>query len=201
MNEGKKVEEKTILEIIILIVSLFLLIMGVSFAMYKFHFTGSSSSINTTSVGIEFLESKQNIIDIKNATPMTDEEGINQDDEFVFAVKTKTTRTTDIKYILYIEKLEQDDGYTPLEDNYIKVYLKDYNEKKLINPTLVSNLNNYALYSKSNSHNKTNEVIQDKYKLRVWIDESKTNEAKTWNKNTKLEYKFKIKVELTEPNN
>lgn len=201
MNEGKKVEEKTILEIIILIVSLFLLIMGVSFAMYKFHFTGSSSSINTTSVGIEFLESKQNIIDIKNATPMTDEEGINQDDEFVFAVKTKTTRTTDIKYTLYIEKLEPDDGYTPLEDNYIKVYLEDYNEKKLINPTLVSNLNNYALYSKSNSHNKTNEVIQDKYKLRVWIDESKTNEAKTWNKNTKLEYKFKIKVELTEPNN
>ena len=201
MNEGKKVEKKTILEIIILIVSLFLLIMGVSFAMYKFHFTGSSSSINTTSVGIEFLESKQNIIDIKNATPMTDEEGINQDDEFVFAVKTKTTRTTDIKYTLYIEKLEPDDGYTPLEDNYIKVYLEDYNEKKLINPTLVSNLNNYALYSKSNSHNKTNEVIQDKYKLRVWIDESKTNEAKTWNKNTKLEYKFKIKVELTEPNN
>ena len=201
MNEGKKVEEKTILEIIILIVSLFLLIMGVSFAMYKFHFTGSSSSINTTSVGIEFLESKQNIIDIKNATPMTDEEGINQDDEFVFAVKTKTTRTTDLKYTLYIEKLEPDDGYTPLEDNYIKVYLEDYNEKKLINPTLVSNLNNYALYSKSNSHNKTNEVIQDKYKLRVWIDESKTNEAKTWNKNTKLEYKFKIKVELTEPNN
>ena len=201
MNEGKKVEEKTILEIIILIVSLFLLIMGVSFAMYKFHFTGSSSSINTTSVGIEFLESKQNIIDIKNATPMTDEEGINQDDEFIFAVKTKTTRTTDIKYTLYIEKLEPDDGYTPLEDNYIKVYLEDYNEKKLINPTLVSNLNNYALYSKSNSHNKTNEVIQDKYKLRVWIDESKTNEAKTWNKNTKLEYKFKIKVELTEPNN
>ncbi len=201
MEEVNRVKRKSILELVILVVAFLLLFAGVSFAMYRIAYTGDTSRINTTSVGIDFLENNENIISINNGLPKTDEEGINQDEEFTFAVKTKTTRSSTIRYTIYINKLISSEGYDELEDSDIKVYLEDYEGNPIVNPVLISNLNNYELYSKNHTHNTINEEIQDKYRLRVWIDNSKSTEAQTWNTNTQKEYKFKLEVRMSETQN
>ena len=92
--------------------------------------------------------------------------------------------------ITIIEKLSVDTGNTSLNDNEIKVYLTDYNNNVLVEPTLISNLNN-TLYSKTNTHSKTLTKIKDKYKLRVWIDKDVLVE--NWD-TIQHQYKFKIGV-------
>ena len=57
-------------------------------------------------------------------------------------------------------------------------------------PTLISDLSNNLLYSKTNKHSSTNTEVNDKYKLRVWID--KNVDASAWTKDTKNQYKFRI---------
>ena len=201
MEEKNRIKRKFIIESVLSIIAFSLLTLGISYAVYKISHTGPTSRINTTSVGIDFLESKNNTISIQNGLPMTDEEGINQEEEFSFAIKTKTTRSSVVNYTIYIEKLTPSEGYAPLKDSDIKVYLEDYEGNAIVYPTLISNLQNYELYNKSHSHSQMNETIQDKYKLRVWIDNSKSNEAQTWDKNTKKEYKFKIGVRMKDDSN
>ena len=95
-------------------------------------------------------------------------------------------------YDIKIEKLNVDTGYTSLNNNQIKIYLTDYNDKVLVNPTLISDLPSNTIYSRVNEHTpaKTEEI--DKYKIRVWID--KNVDASNWTKDTKQEYKFRIGV-------
>ena len=56
--------------------------------------------------------------------------------------------------------------------------------------SLISQLNNYKLYSGTHKHNATHNVVQDKFKLRAWI--AGDVDASNWNASTKLQYKFKI---------
>lgn len=58
--------------------------------------------------------------------------------------------------------------------------------------SLISQLNNYKLYSGTHTHNSSHETVQDKFKLRVWIAEDV--DASSWNASTKLQYKFKIGI-------
>ena len=206
MEEFSKIEKanKKSKRLNIIIIALVLLILGigVSYAQWNYNFIGSlTNSISTESVELEFLESKNNIVDLTNALPKTDEEG-KYTNTFNFAVTSKTKKNTDIGYTLSIEKLEADTGYTFLEDSDIKIYLEDYEGNVLLEPTKVSELDNYKFYSNIHEHSTTNEEIQDMYKLRVWVDESKTEEAKNWDTSTKIQYKFKVKVtseEVTNP--
>lgn len=58
--------------------------------------------------------------------------------------------------------------------------------------SLVSQLDNYKLYSGTHVHNSTHNKVQDKFKLRAWI--APDVDASSWNASTKLQYKFKIGV-------
>lgn len=185
-------EKKTKILTIVLLVIAVTLVIGVSYAAWRYTFTGNTNTINTSSIELELLESTDEIINITNALPMSDTNGIGQSKTFNFAVTTKTSAVQDIGYSLKIEKISVDSGYTALNDNQIKVYLTDYNNTQLLAPTLISDLNNYVLYGKTNSHNSTTTQIQDKYKLRVWLDQDVS--VNDWNENTKLQYKFKIGV-------
>lgn len=185
-------EKKTKILTIVLLVIAVTLVIGVSYAAWRYTFTGNTNTINTPSIELELLESTDEIINITNALPMSDTNGIGQSKTFNFAVTTKTSAVQDIGYSLKIEKISVDSGYTALNDNQIKVYLTDYNNSQLLAPTLISDLNNYVLYEKTNSHNSTTTQIQDKYKLRVWLD--REVDTSSWNENTKLQYKFKIGV-------
>ena len=190
---------KIVIKVALLVVMLLLLITGTSLAAYTWTHTGSNSNtINTVDISMDLLESSSEIINITNALPIADEDGIYQNEIFKFAVSSKTTANTTIAYTLSIEKLAADTGYTFLNDNAIKVYLEDYDGNVLVQPTLISNLTNYVLYTGTQTHNLSNETVQHKFKLRTWIDESLTNDAANWGPSTKLQYKFKIKVSGTE---
>jgi len=86
-----------------------------------------------------------------------------------------------------------------LSDNQVKIYIEDYEGNIVLQPTFVSELakSDYILYTKTNIHNNDNEKINDKYKLRVWIDQ--TVDSSVWNENTNLNYKFRIGVNTEYP--
>ena len=201
VNKSSNSKKKKII-LIITIFILILLIIGISYAAYDYSFVGKESKLETGSASIKFLESNTNVIDIRNVFPVPDSNG-KKGDSFDFAVTTKANYDINLKYTLRAEKLSVDSGYTSLRDNEVKVYLTDYDNKQVVRPTLISDLNNNILYEKVNSHSKTNTSITDKYKIRVWVNNDV--DASSWDENTKLEYKFKIglkseEVKAVEPN-
>ena len=135
-NSKKK---KTILIITIFI--LVLLIIGISYAAYDYSFLGKESKLESGSVSIKFLESNTNVVDIRNVFTVPDSNG-KKGESFDFAVTTKANYDINLKYTLRAEKLSVDSGYTSLRDNEVKVYLTDYDNKQVVRPTLISDLNN-----------------------------------------------------------
>ena len=197
MEETKKEldNKKLIIRIALLVIMLLLLITGTSLAAYTWRYNSTNPNrISTTEISLDFLESTDEIINITNALPVTDEEGKYQNEYFDFSVNTKSTTPRTINYTITIEKLTADAGFTLFNDSDIKVYLEDYDRNVLVEPTLISNLTNYALYTHSNVHTTGVETIQTKFRLRAWIDNSKADEAKNWTESTKLQYKFKLNV-------
>ena len=194
MKEKQKNNKK---KIVIIIIILLVLTIGGSYAYFYYSFTGSSNLISSESIELQFLESSGEIIDLNNALPMSDNEGKEQRETFDFQVKTKTGSDMNITYGLYIEKLTPSTGYTFLNDNEVKIHLTDFNNNEKVAPVKISELENYLLYSETNTHSRENSEQKDKYKLRIWIDEDVYVED--WDENTKIEYKFKIGVRTIEP--
>ena len=194
MKKYTKEKKKKVITILIIIVLISLAI-GISYSAWRYVFTGKENKITTGDVSIKFLESNTNVINLSNALPEDDTTG-KKEKSFDFVVTTKATYKTALKYDLSIKKLSTDTGYTSLNNNQIKVYLTDSSNNVLVEPTLISNLNNSLLYSKTNKHSSTNTEINDKYKLRVWID--KNVDASNWTKDTKNQYKFKIGLKSEE---
>lgn len=200
-NNNQLDNKKYLIRVALLVIMLLLLITGTSLAAYTWTYNSTNKNrISTTEISLDFLESNDEIINITNALPLTDEEGKYQNEYFDFVVNTKSSTATTINYTLKIEKLSADSGYTLLNDNNIKVYLEDYDRNVLVQPTLISSLTNYVLYTSSHVHTASTETLQSKFRLRAWIDSSKTNEAKNWNESTKMQYKFKLNVSGTETN-
>ena len=193
--------KKRIGKLLFLIVFLITLVIGFSYAFSNWNYIGSTfNKLTSSDLEISLLESETNVISLNNAFPMTDEEGLDTD-SFDFAVTSKTVKEEGIRYTISIEKLEADTGYTFLNDSDVKIYLEDYEGNVLLEPTLISNLDNYKLYTGSHVHDSTNNELQDKYKLKVWIDQSKENDAKSWDLDTKIQYKFKLNINNEETNN
>ena len=190
-NKKSKKDKKKIIIASSIIVLLLALVIGITYAAFDFSFIGNRNVIETGDISIEFLES-DDVITLTNALPTSDSNGKAQTNDFDFQVTTKASNGINLKYNLNIEKLAVDSGYTSLNDNEVKVYLTDENDNPLVGPTLISNLSNYNLYSKVNSHTEDSLEIKDKYKIRVWIDENV--DSSSWDSNTKLQYKFKIGV-------
>ena len=147
-----------------------MLIGGISFAVWKYSFTGGLNSLSTAETELEFLESNNKIISLTNAAPMLDETGKTGGEKFDFQVRTKAPYDTSISYDLILEKLEVDSGKTALKNNEVKVYIEDFQGNVVLAPTKLSELNNYKLVSKTNNHSSTNKEIINKYRLRVWLD-------------------------------
>ena len=181
-----------------LVVVLMVLLIGASYAVYRYTFTGSLNILNKEMIELELLEDTNEVINLTNALPISDTKGIEEEQTFNFAVTTRTEATTDIFYNLKIEKVNVDSGYTALQDSDIRVHLTDYNNKDLIAPIKISDLNNYTFYKTYNSHTPETTEITTKYKLKIWVDWDV--DATSWNENTRLQYKFKIGVEGEEYN-
>ena len=187
-------------------VLLFVMVMGVSYAAYKFSAAGTKE--NVISTGTISMSYKQNsFIDLKNTYPKTDIYAIGTKEDkssMEFSVSMETSGTTTINYVLALTEIQE--GET-LKSDKVKIYLEkegkvvnNFEENKgqtiesFKNKYVEGLIDNYAIYqdiltTSKETHN---------YILTAWIDESYIlpikNETTTTKETNKETYKFKVKV-------
>ena len=193
---NNKERKKIVIEIVSVLV-LMTLFIGVSIAGgYWSYKSSTANTLETGSVSMTFLESNS-VIDITNALPKSDNAGKTQTDLFEFAVTTNSGAVQTISYDISIEPIIVETGYTGLNPEDIKVYLTDKEGNVLVNPTKLSDLNNFKLYSNKHKHITEDTRLTSKYVLRAWIDSGVR--ATDWYKeytdsNIRYQYKFRVNV-------
>ena len=187
-------------------VLLFVMVIGVSYAAYKFSATGTKENVISTGT-ISMSYSQNSFIDLKNTYPKTDTYAIATKEDkssMEFSVSMETSGTKQINYALAITNIEEG---TTLKSDKVKIYLEkegkvvnnfETNKGKTIdsfkNKYVEGLIDSYAIYQDIlTTSNKTHN-----YTLTSWIDESyilpiknETNNTKQTNEET---YKFKVKV-------
>ena len=170
-------------EIIIIGVLLLLVIVmiGVSYAAFRFMGEGTKlNTITTGSITMEYTESS-NTISLTGALPTTDETGkkrLNPGEYFDFTVSSEIVGDVNINYEISAKEV----GEGTIEGKYIKLYLtkirEDGTEEELITPEVYNeepSSNDYtgrpngemSLYTSSMNSSESN-----KYRLRMYVDES-----------------------------
>ena len=187
-------------------VLLFVMVIGVSYAAYKFSAAGTKENVISTGT-ISMSYSQNSFIDLKHTYPKTDTYAIATKEDkssMEFSVSMETSGTKQINYALAITNIEEG---TTLKSDKVKIYLEK--EGKVVNnfetnkgQTIESFKNkyveglidNYAIYqdiltTSKETHN---------YTLTAWIDESYIlpikNETTTTKQTNEETYKFKVKV-------
>ena len=185
---------------------LIFMVIGVSYAAYKFSATGTKENVISTGT-ISMSYSQNSFIDLKHTYPKTDTYAIATKEDkssMEFSVSMETSGTKQINYALAITNIEE--GAT-LKSDKVKIYLEkegkvvnnfETNKGKTIdsfkNKYIEGLIDSYAIYQDIlTTSNKTHH-----YTLTAWIDESyilpiknETNNTKQTNEET---YKFKVKV-------
>lgn len=215
IEEIESKESKKAHGIIYTIFGIFVLlsaITGVSLAAYTWTYSSDNANkIETGSISMSLLESTD-VIDLPNALPMPDSEGmsLNEDNSFDFAVTTNmASGNGSIAYTISITKVDPTSGYTALPNNNVKLYLTylgSTGETQVMAPKLISEIiasgNSGVLSFDSDktsylthTHTSSEKTKTSKYRLRMWIDDNTA--AESWDTNTKLEFKLKISVSGT----
>ena len=187
-------------------VLLFVMVMGVSYAAYKFSAAGTKENVISTGT-ISMSYSQNSFIDLKNTYPKTDTYAIATKEDkssMEFSVSMETSGTTTINYVLALIEIQE--GET-LKSDKVKIYLEkegkvvnNFKENKgqtiesFKNKYVEGLIDNYAIYQDIlTTSNKTHN-----YTLTSWIDESYILPIKNETTNTKQTneetYKFKVKV-------
>ena len=187
-------------------VLLFVMIIGVSYAAYKFSAAGTKENVISTGT-ISMSYSQNSFIDLKNTYPKTDTYAIATKEDkssMEFSVSMETSGTKQINYALAITNIEE--GAT-LKSDKVKIYLEkegkvvnnfETNKGKTIesfkNKYIEGLIDSYAIYQDIlTTSNKTHHYI-----LTSWIDESYIlpikNETTTSKQTNEETYKFKVKV-------
>ena len=187
-------------------VLLFVMVIGVSYAAYKFSAAGTKENVISTGT-ISMSYSQNSFIDLKNTYPKTDTYAIATKEDkssMEFSVSMETSGTKQINYALAITNIEE---AATLKSDKVKIYLEK--EGKVVNnfetnkgQTIESFKNkyveglidSYAIYQDIlTTSNKTHH-----YTLTSWIDESYIlpikNETTTTKETNEETYKFKVKV-------
>ena len=177
----------SVLGVAILVVA----VVGVSFAAFSYSKTGEKvNTITTGSIVMSYNETT-NGINLVNALPMSDEDGIalsgmEEDNEqyFDFNVSSTITGATTINYIITATK----EADSTLPDSAIKVYLTSMDadaDSQILAPTLVSALETTDATDTTNTgapadqyklhENTFTTSLTRKYRLRMWIDQNYSN--------------------------
>ena len=185
---------------------LIFMVIGVSYAAYKFSAAGTKENVISTGT-ISMSYSQNSFIDLKHTYPKTDTYAIATKEDkssMEFSVSMETSGTKQINYALAITNIEEG---TTLKSDKVKIYLEK--EGKVVNnfetnkgQTIESFKNkyveglidSYAIYQDIlTTSNKTHHYI-----LTSWIDESYIlpikNETTTIKQTNEETYKFKVKV-------
>ena len=186
-------------------VLLFVMVIGVSYAAYKFSAAGTKENVISTGT-ISMSYSQNSFIDLKHTYPKTDTYAIATKEDkssMEFSVSMETSGTKQINYALAITNIEEG---TTLKSDKVKIYLEkegkvvnnfELNKGKTIdsfkNKYIEGLIDSYAIYQDILTiSNKTHHYV-----LTSWIDESYIlpikNETTTKQTNEET-YKFKVKV-------
>ena len=185
---------------------LIFMVIGVSYAAYKFSAAGTKENVISTGT-ISMSYSQNSFIDLKNTYPKTDTYAIATKEDkssMEFSVSMETSGTKQINYALAITNIEEG---TTLKSDKVKIYLEkegkvvnnfELNKGKTIdsfkNKYIEGLIDSYAIYQDIlTTSNKTHH-----YTLTSWIDESYIlpikNETTTSKQTNEETYKFKVKV-------
>ena len=185
---------------------LIFMVIGVSYAAYKFSAAGTKENVISTGT-ISMSYSQNSFIDLKHTYPKTDTYAIATKEDkssMEFSVSMETSGTKQINYALAITNIEEG---TTLKSDKVKIYLEkegkvvnnfELNKGKTIdsfkNRYIEGLIDSYAIYQDIlTTSNKTHH-----YTLTSWIDESYIlpikNETTTTKQTNEETYKFKVKV-------
>ena len=185
---------------------LIFMVIGVSYAAYKFSAAGTKENVISTGT-ISMSYSQNSFIDLKHTYPKTDAYAIATKEDkssMEFSVSMETSGTKQINYALAITNIEEG---TTLKSDKVKIYLEkegkvvnnfELNKGKTIdsfkNKYVEGLIDSYAIYQ--DILTTSNKVHH--YTLTSWIDESYIlpikNETTTTKQTNEETYKFKVKV-------
>ena len=184
--------------LIIFMISIILIITGVTYSLYEILFTGRKEQvIDAGGIVFKYNETSDGLI-LDNNSILNDTDGKSQEKYFDFEISLASNKNTSINYIIAIDE----NDISTLTNDKVKVYLTNQDNIEIVRPTSISQLevdvnkNNYKkLYNKQ-----INQGEKHLYRLRTWIDDTKDLYTETSNDgNHTLEmkdviYKFKINV-------
>ena len=205
----KKLKQNKPLLIIFIIVIL-LIITGVTYSFYKIKLEGQKTHfVSSDLISFTYKES-ENKIAITNMTPVSDKDG-KKSNYFEFSVTSTLVKDMSVDYEISVLKTSTTNIFNE-ED--IKTYLTDENDNSLVEPVIISELednskitNAKTIYQNNFTYNNSNEKQTHTYRLRIWlkndVDLSKyTTKTETENgTNVTLEnhiFKFKVNVNTYE---
>lgn len=175
-NSQKKVL-LSVLGVAILVVA----VIGISFAAYQATVnTGTTNSITTGTIMVSYTE-PSNAINITDALPLSDANGIKLEGTnktFNFTVSTHASEALTVPYTISLTR----DTSSTLENSEIKVYLTKSDGTVVVGPKLVSEFaahetreNTVTLTSVNDVYTAANEEAKTtSYILRLWVDEKVT---------------------------
>ena len=184
--------------LIIFMISIILIITGVTYSLYEILFTGRKEQvIDAGGIVFKYNETSDGLI-LDNNSILDDTDGKSQEKYFDFEISLASNKNTSINYIIAIDE----NDISTLTNDKVKVYLTNQDNIEIVSPTSISQLevdvnkNNYKkLYNKQ-----INQGEKHLYRLRTWIDDTKDLYTETSNNgNHTLEmkdviYKFKVNV-------
>ncbi len=184
--------------LIIFMISVILIITGVTYSLYEILFTGRKEQvIDAGGIVFKYNETSDGLI-LDNNSILNDTDGKSQEKYFDFEISLASNKNTTINYIIAIDE----NDLSTLTNDKVKVYLTNQDNIEIVSPISISQLevdankNNYKkLYNKQ-----INQGEKHLYRLRTWIDDTKDLYTKTSNDgNHTLEmkdviYKFKVNV-------
>ena len=184
--------------LIIFMISIILIITGVTYSLYEILFTGRKEQvIDAGGIVFKYNETSDGLI-LDNNSILDDTDGKSQEKYFDFEISLASNKNTSINYIIAIDE----NDISTLTNDKVKVYLTNQDNIEIVSPTSISQLevdvnkNNYKkLYNKQ-----INQGEKHLYRLRTWIDDTKDLYTSTSNDgNHTLEmkdviYKFKVNV-------
>ena len=184
--------------LIIFMISIILIITGVTYSLYEILFTGRKEQvIDAGGIVFKYNETSDGLI-LDNSSILDDTAGKSQEKYFDFEISLTSNKNTSINYIIAIDE----NDISTLTNDKVKVYLTNQDNIEIVSPISISQLevdvnkNNYKkLYNKQ-----INQGEKHLYRLRTWIDDTKDLYIETSNDgNHTLEmkdviYKFKVNV-------
>ena len=199
------------LVLIMFIIAILLIVMGVTYSFYKIRLEGQKTHfVSSDLISFTYKES-ENKIAITNMTPVSDIDG-KKSNYFEFSVSSNLVKDMSVDYEISILKTSTTNSF---DESDIKAYLTDENDNTLVEPVIISELednskitNAKTIYQNNFTYNNSNEKQTHTYRLRIWlkdnVDLSKyTTKTETENgTNVTLEnhtFKFKVNVNTYEP--